>query len=275
MSMTCEVKPRLFDLDIETTAINRIKTLTPRSGIDVAVSFGKDSIVLLHLVMRSGVPYRAYYSRAMEPPDVTQFGRKYYPDVIWLKPEMNMHQLCMQKLWLPTRTGRFCCEVLKETVKGYDSSVVATGVRRSESIKRRGRRMYEQCQRRGVGIMNPIVDWSDDDVWSYIHMHGLPYPSLYDEGFKRIGCVMCPLGGSVRMCRDAERWPKIAAYYLRICEDVWYARKEAGLDKEWEQETGLPSHSCPEEFFSWWTGAVGVYPRPLKRSEMQKFMMFD
>ena len=265
----------LLDIPIDQIAIERIRAHCPCEGLDVAVSFGKDSIVLLHLVDRAGVPYRAYYSRAMEPPEVTQFGRREYPQVIWLKPKENMHQLCVRKLWLPTRTGRFCCEVLKEQTPGYRHSVVATGVRRAESIKRRSRQMYEQCQRRGVGIVNPIVDWSTTDVWDYIYRHGLAYPSLYDEGWNRIGCVMCPMGGSESMCRDAERWPKIAAYYMRICEDVWMARHATRLDQLWESTTGLPSHSCPEEFFSWWTGAEAVYPLPKEENREQHNFLFD
>lgn len=39
----------------------------------------------------------------------------------------------------------------------------------------------------------PIIDWSTEDVWNYIKTNNLRYCSLYDEGFDRIGCVLCPM----------------------------------------------------------------------------------
>ncbi len=259
----------LLDIPIDQIAINRIRAHCPREGLDVAVSFGKDSIVLLHLVDRAGVPYRAYYSRAMEPPEVTQFGKREYPQVVWLKPKQTMYELCMQELLLPSRVARFCCKTLKENVPGYQMPVLATGVRHSESVRRRKRQMYEQCQARGSGILNPIIDWSTVDVWDYIYKHGLAYPSLYDEGRRRIGCVMCPMSGSESMCADAVRWPKFAAYYMRICEDIWMKRRANNIDFT------TYNFSCPEEYFYWWTGAEAVYPKPQEEDGEQRFFLFD
>lgn len=77
------------------------------------------------------------------------------------------------------------------------------------------RRMVEQCYRTRKTMVNPIVDWTDDDVWNFLNSHNIPHCCLYDEGFDRLGCIGCPLSGSANMIRDFERWPKYKENYIR------------------------------------------------------------
>lgn len=77
------------------------------------------------------------------------------------------------------------------------------------------RRMVEQCYRTRKTMVNPIVDWTDDDVWSFLNENDIEHCCLYDEGFKRLGCIGCPLSGSKNMLRDFERWPKYKELYIR------------------------------------------------------------
>ena len=77
------------------------------------------------------------------------------------------------------------------------------------------RRMVEQCYRTRKTMVNPIVDWTDDDVWEFLKGNNIPYCSLYDEGFTRLGCIGCPLSGSKNMIRDFERWPKYKELYIK------------------------------------------------------------
>ena len=77
------------------------------------------------------------------------------------------------------------------------------------------RRLVEQCYRTRKTLVNPIIDWEEEDVWDFIHDRQLPYCSLYDEGFKRLGCIGCPLSGRKNMIRDFEKWPKYKELYLR------------------------------------------------------------
>ena len=62
---------------------------------------------------------------------------------------------------------------------------------------------------RGVRVLNPIIDWSDSDVWDYLHDRGIEANPLYKEGWTRIGCVGCPLAG--RRARELAfaRYPKL------------------------------------------------------------------
>lgn len=77
------------------------------------------------------------------------------------------------------------------------------------------RRLVEQCYRTQKTMVNPIIDWSDDDVWNFLNSNGIEHCCLYDEGFTRLGCIGCPLSGSKNMIQDFERWPKYKELYIR------------------------------------------------------------
>lgn len=137
----------------------------------------------------------------------------------------------------PTGLMRYCCNELKE--HGGKGCFTITGVRWAESLKRKNqrgsvelltskvrdklilnadndesRRMLEQCQRKGKYVLNPIVDWSDDDVWEFLRHYGCGSNPLYQCGYKRIGCIGCPMAGKHRTA-EFERYPKYKENYIR------------------------------------------------------------
>lgn len=213
------VQQNMFAIDKspDIIAIERLRQFEPPEGYYLAFSGGKDSIVILDLVIRAGVKFDAHYNlTTVDPPELVRHV-KTFPEVIIEKPEITMWQLIPKKLMPPTRIVRYCCEVLKE--RGGEGRVVVTGVRWAESVKRAKRRVVESCWKGGnKRYVNPIIDWTDSQVWEYIFERNLRYCKLYDEGFKRLGCIMCPMQGTKGMLRDAERWPKYYQAYLRAFE---------------------------------------------------------
>ena len=61
----------------------------------------------------------------------------------------------------------------------------------------------EHDDSRGIWKVNPLADWSEKDLWRYIHRHELPYHPLHDQGYASIGCAPCTLPGSGREGRWA------------------------------------------------------------------------
>ena len=228
--------------DLVRIAIERLRQFEPEEGYYLAYSGGKDSIVVLELARRAGVQFDAHYSlTTVDPPELVQFIRREEPSVIWDRSKRSMWELIVYHQSPPTRRQRYCCRALKED-KGI-GRVVVTGIRAEESRARKRRAMVETCYSVNKRYLHPIIDWSEADVWQFIRENGLPYCSLYDEGFKRLGCVMCPMKGGKLRKRDAARWPKYCDSYLRTFGRMLARRAERGKETYW---------ATPEEVMAWW-----------------------
>jgi phosphoadenosine phosphosulfate reductase len=103
-------------------------------------------------------------------------------------------------------TAAHCCSARK--VAGLEQALTGaeawiTGIRREQSPTRAGAAKLERDDARRVWKFNPLVDWSDADIWGYVHENELPYHSLHDDGYDSIGCAPCTLPGSGREGRWA------------------------------------------------------------------------
>jgi phosphoadenosine phosphosulfate reductase len=78
-----------------------------------------------------------------------------------------------------------------------------TGVRREQSPTRAGAQPIERDERRGIWKYNPLVEWTERDLWRRIHERDLPYHPLHDAGYASIGCAPCTQPGTGREGRWA------------------------------------------------------------------------
>lgn len=232
----------------------------------VAYSGGKDSDALRILFELAGVRYDLWHNHTTaDAPETVRYVRT-IPNINISYPAESMWQLIVNRRMPPTRMMRYCCEVLKE--RGGQGRFVATGVRWAESVRRsntRGlvevqhrerdkslilnsdndesRRMFETCQIKGKRVINPIIDWSDDDVWEFLRAEGCASNPLYECGFKRVGCIGCPMAGRTRIL-DFQRWPKYYDIYLHTFDRMLRAREEANMaSTQWK--TG-------QDVMDWW-----------------------
>ncbi|GHV89868.1 hypothetical protein AGMMS50268_03710 [Spirochaetia bacterium] len=167
---------------------------------------------------------------------------------------------------LPLRSQRWCCERLKEF--GGNDRYCVTGVRWAESSRRANsrnmheipgetkrdhiifnndndmrRKLTELCLQKRKFILNPIVDWSDEDVWQFLKDRRVPVNPLYSQGWNRIGCIGCPMSRNGR--KELERFPKYKAAYFRAAKKHVEHRREVGLHEKGIMES-------PEKYFEWW-----------------------
>jgi phosphoadenosine phosphosulfate reductase len=98
-----------------------------------------------------------------------------------------------------------CCgaakvAALERALAGADAWI--TGIRREQSPTRAGTQPVEWDEKRGMWTFNPLVEWTERDLWNRIHERDLPYHPLHDRGYASIGCAPCTLPGDGR----AGRW---------------------------------------------------------------------
>ena len=103
------------------------------------------------------------------------------------------------------------------------------------------RRAVELCYRTRKTVVNPIIDWEEEDVWEFLNeIAKVPHCSLYDEGRKRIGCIGCPMGGIKGKLNDFKRWKQYKKLYMRAFDKML----QSGRDyKNWK---------TAEDVFNWW-----------------------
>ncbi len=109
----------------------------------------------------------------------------------WLKPKINFYRGIVEKC-PPYRIKRWCCDLLKERTSDHiPLKKKLLGVRAEESSKRA--RRHQISTFKGAVSILPIFYFLEWEVWEYIHENNIPYCHLYDEGFDRLGCCVCPL----------------------------------------------------------------------------------
>lgn len=246
----------------------------------IAYSGGKDSDVLLHLAAKAGIKYEVLHSLTTTDAPETIYHVKSVFRALTAKGvrcEIDMHlqpsgvrltmwDLIVKKLYPPTRLARYCCEVLKEG--GGKDRLTATGVRWAESkarAKNRGkleiikkeksksiiltndndedRKLIETCQLKGKRMVNPIVDWTNDDVKEYITTESIEINPLYACGFDRVGCIGCPMAGRATRLREFALYPKYKQAYIKAFGRMVKERKRRGKNTLWENGVDV---------YHWW-----------------------
>lgn len=109
------------------------------------------------------------------------------------------------------------------------------------------RMLFENCRLKAKRVVNPIVDWTDADVWAFLGDAKSPVNPLYAEGWCRVGCVGCPMAGTKGREREFLRWPKYQRMYINAFDRMLEERKRRGkLDGTWR--AGVTGR----DIFNWW-----------------------
>lgn len=248
-------------------------------------SGGKDSDAIRILASLAGVKHDIVnHHTTVDAPETVRYIRS-IPNVQIEYPRRTMWQLIVDKGTPPTRHCRYCCEELKErggvgrikitgvrkaeSAKRAESADLVKIIGKPKTVEKmaseigadarktklgglvlntdnaESRQLVEQCYRTTSTMINPIVDWTDNDVWDFLHHYGCKSNPLYECGFKRIGCIGCPLGGAKSMKREFVRYPKYKENYIRAFDRMIAKRLERGLPAP---------HKSGEECFAWWIG---------------------
>lgn len=227
-------------------AISLLQAYEPPEGYYLAFSGGKDSVAIYDLAVKAGVKFDAHYCVSpIDPPQIYQFIKDYYPDVKWDYHARGFWKLVDRK-GLPMRQSRWCCEIIKEA--GGEGRVVIVGNRRAESPRRKSQECFVQLKK-GKSLLRPIIEFDNYDIWQYIRENKLPYCTLYDEGFRRLGCVLCPFSREIE--KEIMHFPKIANLWLLACNRIVAGNIERGhLSPKGKPRKHI--FQTGQELFDWW-----------------------
>ncbi len=241
-------------------------------------SGGKDSLVCRELARRAEVPYEVVHNlTTADAPETVYYVRDTFRRLeeqgipctvhkpVYKGKRITMWSLIPLKQMPPTRVQRYCCQVLKE--ESLKDRFIITGVRWSESVKRmntRGvyesltsdikkklilmndndekRALFESCTLKGKRVCNPIIDWTNRDVWDFLRSERLKVNPLYERGFFRVGCIGCPMAGRQRW-REFRLYPAYKQAYLRAFARMLDVIQTRGGSTTWKGA---------QDVFDWW-----------------------
>ena len=97
------------------------------------------------------------------------------------------------------------------------------------------RRLAEFCYRTQKMLLNPIVDWTDEEVWEFLNdIAKVPHCCLYDEGYTRIGCIGCPMSNVKEQTRELTRYPKYYNMYIKAFDRMLQKKEREGKNYNWK-----------------------------------------
>lgn len=181
--------------EIIAEALHRIPNLT------FACSFGSEDMVILDMLMSIKPEANVFYLDTnvlfQETYDLRDRAIQKYgiPNLRQVLPHLTLSEQAQQlgdALW--TRDPNQCCSIrkvqpLKQVLTEYDGWI--TGIRRDQAPTRANAKTFEWDAKFGLAKVNPLVRWTEQQVWDYIKEHQVPYNPLHDQNYPSIGCLHC------------------------------------------------------------------------------------
>lgn len=162
----------------------------------------EETYQLLHQVrQRYALDFRTYSPRAEA---IEQYVAQHGPNAFYESVELRKTCCYLRKV-----------EPLSRALTGKRAWV--TGMRHEQSSTRRALPLSEWDAEHNLEKFNPLIEWTQQDVWAYIRTHDVPYNALHDKGYPSIGCAPCTRAITAGEDIRAGRW--------------WWEHEEA-LNKE-------------------------------------------
>ena len=172
--------------------------------IALSTSLGLEDQVLIHMVqsinrqtkiftLDTGRLFPETYDR------IERTAKKYkVPIKVYFTDSNEVEQMVAEKginlFYDSIENRKQCCGIrkLKPLARALNGlEVWITGLRRDQSVTRNEVKMVEWDELNGLVKINPLINWSEQEVWDYIHQHDIPYNPLHKKGFASIGCQPC------------------------------------------------------------------------------------
>jgi phosphoadenosine phosphosulfate reductase len=170
------------------------------ASLVLAASFGAEDVVLIDMLHKLAPTIPVFYldtnihfAETYDTRDKLQ--ARYGMTLIQVQPQLTLTEQAEKhgdKLW--EREPNLCCEIrkvepLKRVLSNYQAWI--TGIRREQSPTRANTKKVEWDEKFNLVKFNPLADWTEAQVWEYIHAYDVPYNPLHDRNYPSIGCRVC------------------------------------------------------------------------------------
>jgi phosphoadenosine phosphosulfate reductase len=199
-------------------SIEIIKEAYSRFGNNMGIAYtgGKDSTVLLSLVRKAfngKIPFKVInIDTSVDFPEIYELIEKIrkeweldftvysnYEALKYIKIAENAEECCKLLKTIP----------LKKAVEDLKLNALMTAIRRDEQEFRSSESYFSKREEPSHYRIHPILHFTEKDIWDYIKTNNIPYCSLYDKGYRSLGCVPCTSksldGGSERGGRSKSK----------------------------------------------------------------------
>ena len=215
---------------------------------------------------------------SVDPPQLIRFIRTQYKDVQWQKLKRSIYQVAVDKNILPTMRVRWCCQEFKENAGAGKVTLIGVrheeSTRRAkrnevevsnrtfsgdydtfmqwseEQIKKKYKNVNHdqfsidkehevKCINGKDSILvSPIIDWTARDVWDFLNGMEIPHCELYDMGYTRIGCILCPMSSRKSKIRDMQLFPHVKEKWIKTIMEI---RRGGVQQGQYRQDGGVGS----------------------------------
>ena len=175
------------------------------SEIKFANSFGAEDVALMDIIAKVSPQIRVFTldtgrlnDETYQVMEATRFKYSDIPIEVMFPDKDKVETLTREKGFFSFRDSienrKECCAIRKvQPLKRALSDATAwmTGLRRDQSVTRTDTPTIEWDEGNAMLKVNPLIDWTNDDVWNYIKTHKVPYNKLHDQHYPSIGCAPC------------------------------------------------------------------------------------
>jgi len=184
-----------------------------------ASSFGAEDVVLIDLISKHASDIRIVTLDTGRLPQETynvmdacrgKYGiniQVYFPDAA--EVEAMVAKSGLNLFYQSVELRKHCCEIrkihpLKRALSGANAWM--TGVRREQANSRQSMAAIEDDTHFGIKKFNPLIEWTEAEVWAYIRDNDVPYNALHDQHYPSIGCACCSRAITVGEDPRSGRW---------------------------------------------------------------------
>ena len=223
--------------------VTSLKEIEPEDGFIVSFSSGRDSCVIKDIFTRNNIKATYYYCEtSLENNTILEYIATYHPEVIKLPPIKTIYELIKEHRKVPTIDDRFCChENLYQLTRNISriNNTIVTGSRNNILFKKH--KYYFTQKTLGVLTINPIFDWTTEEVKEYCDYYNLPLLPTYELYGRSYNCVCCPRMYASSKKLMQEYHPEVFNKLKKVVFEVW----EENLDLHTEYKT-------PEDYWDYY-----------------------